>query len=54
METVLMLETDVDTLRLLLASDKHSLHFVLSKAAKLPVTRRNKAVDIKSLVATGA
>ena len=49
-ETVLTLEPGVYTLRLLLADDKHVPRFVFSKPVKVTVTRKNKNVDVKSLV----
>lgn len=53
METVLTLEPGSYTLRLLLADDKHIPRFVYSKPLKVIVTRKNKDIDPKSLVATG-
>ena len=53
METVLTLEPGSYTLRLLLADDKHVPRFVYSKPLKVIVTRKNKEIDPKSLVATG-
>lgn len=53
METVLTLEPGSYTLRLLLADDKHIPRFVYSKPLKVTVTRKNKDVDPKSLIAQG-
>ena len=53
METVLTLEPGSYTLRLLLADDKHIPRFVYSKPLKVTVTRKNKDVDPKSLIAKG-
>ncbi len=53
METVLNLPPGMHTLRLLLANDKHVLHFVYSKPVRINVTRKNANVDPKSLVKKG-
>ena len=53
METVLTLEPGSYTLRLLLADDKHIPRFVYSKPLKVIVTRKNKDIDPKSLIAKG-
>ncbi len=53
METVLTLEPGSYTLRLLLANDKHIPRFVYSKPLKVIVTRKNKDIDPKSLIAKG-
>lgn len=50
METVLNLEPGEHTLRLLLADHEHKLHFVYSKQQTVTVTRKNAAVDPKTLV----
>ena len=50
METVLMLEPGIYTLRLLLADDKHLPHFVYSKPLKFTVTRKNQDIEPKSLI----
>lgn len=52
MESVLTLEPGTYTLRLLLADDKHLPHFVNSKPIKVTVTKKNKDVDLKTLVKT--
>jgi Domain of unknown function (DUF4399) len=51
METVLTLEPGSYTLRLLLADDKHIPRFVYSKPLKIVVTRKNKDIAPKSLIA---
>lgn len=53
METVLNLEPGEHTLRLLLADHEHKLHFVYSKEQTITVTRKNTAVDPKTLVQKG-
>lgn len=53
METVLNLEPGIYNLRLLLADGNHLPHFVYSKPMKVTVTRKNKDVDVKSLVVKG-
>lgn len=49
METVLNFEPGEHTLRLLLADHEHKLHFVYSKQQTITVTRKNAAIDPKSL-----
>jgi hypothetical protein len=44
------LEPGTHTLRLLLADHEHQLHFVYSKAQTMTVTKKNSAIDPKSLV----
>lgn len=53
MESVLTLEPGTYTLRLLLADEKHLPRFVYSKAIKITVTRKNKDIDVRSLVKKG-
>ena len=52
METVLTLPPGKHTLRMLLANDKHLLHFVYSKAITVNVTQKND-VDPKGLIKKG-
>jgi len=49
METVLTFKPGTYTLRLLLADDKHIPLFVYSKPLRITVTKKNEAVDPKSL-----
>lgn len=49
MEAVLNLALGTHTLRLLLADHEHKLHFVFSKEQTITVTKKNSAIDPKSL-----
>lgn len=53
METVLSFAPGTYTLRLLLADHKHIPHFIYSKPLTITVTRKNEAIDPKSLVLAG-
>ena len=53
METVLGFAPGTYTLRLLLADHKHIPYFVYSKPMTITVTRKNDALDAKSLVQPG-
>lgn len=53
METVLNFEPGPHTLRLLLADHEHKLHFVFSKQQTINVTRKNTAIDPKTMVQKG-
>lgn len=53
METVLSFKPGEYTLRLLLADHKHIPYFIYSKPMKITVTKKNEAVDPKSLVKPG-
>jgi Domain of unknown function (DUF4399) len=53
LETVLNLAPGTHTLRLLLADHQHKLHFVYSKEQTITVTKKNSAIDPKSLVKKG-
>jgi hypothetical protein len=53
MQTVLTFAPGEYTLRLLLADHKHIPHFIYSKPMKITVTRKDDAVDGKTLVKPG-
>ena len=53
MQTVLTFPPGEYTLRLLLADHKHIPHFIYSKPLRITVTRKDDAVDAKTLVKPG-